>query len=213
MNLTSLFTFPGGRRRSQPYRHYYSRDEYYRGLVKVNSLSKLDHLLTQHQDAVLREDLEVCFRQIPFGVDYRKLTGILGRPRYEFTNSLVDNHKVCFYRLKVAQTTAIAQLHLLNNAFFFARYTFQKPVSGDHDVILRVLHRKYFAHLPFPLTTAIIKDTHQNVISLNEVMHLQVDYISGDPAYLRLVNSLQQQQDTALEQQEKNKLKRLLDAL
>lgn len=159
---------------------HYDYAGFYRDLNQLNHLNEVYLLLTKDsEDSVLTEH-PVRFRGLPFDATVDSVKEQMGNPAYAFKNDKhINGHTVLFYRLNLEGYFVVAQLHFLDDSFFYASYMFQRYTTQDVRFIKKALCSKYFDQ-PQPERIVHFADEQKNQLFLTQKLYFCIHYISGN---------------------------------
>lgn len=200
--------------RESNYNYYSSREDYYHSILRDDSLTRLSMLLKEHIHAPNNPEIDIRFRNIAFNTFINQVVKKLGKPRFTIDNkAYVKGHKILFYRFKIDKYKTVAQLHFLNGFFFYGKYTFKNINQADSLKINSILKSKYFFLPETENTFSRVKDQHNNVISVEKSMYLNIKYISGLPEFSEQVGKLFMNHLEKRKEKENIKIASLRDSL
>ncbi len=169
-------------RAEHTYYYYSSREEYYKSLFREENLKNIYKLVDKNLKTPFISNQAIKFRDIPFGTPLNDVQKTLGTPRYKINNSKrVENHQVIFYKFKLGGYRAVAQLHFLDNFFFYGSYTFKELNTASLRKIETVLDNKYFSSIDREMhTEEVVADADNNRLFVKKGLYLTIKYVSGD---------------------------------
>jgi hypothetical protein len=164
------------------YYYYSSKEEYYKSLFREADMKSLYVLLDKNLHPPVIANPAIKFRDIEFGAALSDVLKKLGSPRYKINNSQgIETHQVFFYKFKMGGYRTVAQLHFLNNFFFYANYTFKDLNNANLKKIEEVLENKYFNTVEGNgLGDQVVADTDNNRLFVNKGLYLTIKYVSGN---------------------------------
>jgi hypothetical protein len=170
----------------------FSKNEYYARYTFPTNFSTFKTFF--EVDATQASIVPIQFRNIEFLVDREAILKEMGEPRYKH-KCMIQNHayRIYFYKKMIAGREAIIQLHLINNQFFAACYTYRRHPVGGIKAIGQVIIEKYSTQKNYIGENIYFKDDFGNSIRAIDNVNINIFYMSGDENIKSLIYSLSEE--------------------
>lgn len=176
--------------------YIHTKEQYYKLHKDGDTLQDVRRLSSPPTDAEL-SDAVFTFRDLPFGCSHKEILAVMGKPRLVDEEDLFGSYySTLFWREKTSHglsgSRAVIQIHLLNDAFLHASYTFPNPGTKGKTAIKTALYKKYRDGVrPTQSERCSLVDQEGHWISLHPSgSGVKIRYVSGDATMWRTLINL-----------------------
>jgi hypothetical protein len=159
---------------------YYPKGNYqYQHVSRFNDIDSYSLLIRNTELTSVETDKDIRFsHHLTFGLDYKYFLKRLGRPNSVIKQTEPFERRILYYKFMMGGHKTKCELHFYKNKLFFYCYTFPYLVEEDKKRIINVLCEKY-VNGPIDMEKFKIVDQHNNIIFVNDIVDLTVNYIDS----------------------------------
>jgi hypothetical protein len=137
-------------------------------------------LIRNTKHVSVETDKDITFsHHLTFGQHYKIFLKKLGKPNNCLTEEEPFSRKILYYKFMMGGHRTRCELHFYNNKLFFYCYTFPYLIEEDKKKIINILCEKYVDR-PIDLEKFKIVDKNDNIIFINDIVDLTVNYIAAN---------------------------------
>ena len=160
-----------------------SRREYYKNLTTPKDIEEIIRRCKNSAKQVVYSETNIKFNNIELGASLYDFMEKQESPRYEIKNTYLEliKHTVLFYKEQIGRHKAFSQYHFIDNSLFWGVYLFiNKLDNNEIGEIEKVLKKKYNIQDDVNLKNAILIDSNNNKLELNNEIYSTINYVSGN---------------------------------